>query len=216
MSPRAAVWDSGDRNAVLSTCPASISRQLALKYLQSSRQLGETTAVSTGLPSWLGTLYRYLEQKTLLSPTKRVNSTASIRDYYDLRSPDHSHPRQGTWFGGRSWRRHLLQRGRLPQRSASATKVSQLTETDVLVKVNCLADKQSFPAKIRLYVVGYFDVIALHAAGITNVVAFLTWHRSRLPSAGVAIPNRNSWYLTLTLMQLGHKQLKAIGEMTSG
>jgi len=50
-----------------------------LKYLQSSRQLGEKqSSFNLGCSSWLETLYRYCRtNKTLLSPTGR--KAASIR-----------------------------------------------------------------------------------------------------------------------------------------
>jgi len=98
--------------------------------------------------------------------------------------------------------------------SASATSIS--THRTVLVKVKLFGfdkAKTAIPRGSGCGSGGYFDAIALHAAGITNVVASLGT-ALRPSTAGVALYRNRRWYL-VTLTQLEHKQLKGDREIAS-
>lgn len=152
--------------------------QLALKYLQANRRLSEETIQQFQLgyaPSGWETLYRYLievkrysvglvEKAGLIVPRKAGGG------YYDrfrdrLIIPIHDVQGRVIGFGGRSL-------------GDEQPKYLNSPETELFDKGKTLfaLDKaRDAITKLDQAVVveGYFDAIALHAAGITNVVASL-------------------------------------------
>ena len=152
--------------------------QLALKYLQANRRLSEETIQQFQLgyaPSGWETLYRYLievkrysvglvEKAGLIVPRKAGGG------YYDrfrdrLIIPIHDVQGRVIGFGGRSL-------------GDEQPKYLNSPETELFDKGKTLfaLDKarDAITKQDQAVVVeGYFDAIALHAAGITNVVASL-------------------------------------------
>jgi len=152
--------------------------QLALKYLQSNRRLSEETIQQFQLgyaPSGWETLYRYLievkrysvglvEKAGLIVPRKAGGG------YYDrfrdrLIIPIHDVQGRVIGFGGRSL-------------GDEQPKYLNSPETELFDKGKTLfaLDKarDAITKQDQAVVVeGYFDAIALHATGITNVVASL-------------------------------------------
>ena len=152
--------------------------QLARSYLQSSRQLSAETIQQFGLgyaPVGWETLYRYLvedkrqpvqlvEQAGLILPRKTGDG------YYDrfrdrLMIPIHDTQGRVIGFGGRTL-------------GDEQPKYLNSPETELFSKGKTLfALDQARVAISRedkaVVVEGYFDAIALHAAGITNAVASL-------------------------------------------
>jgi DNA primase len=152
--------------------------QMALKYLQSNRRLSEETIQQFQLgyaPSGWETLYRYLievkrysvglvEKAGLIVPRKAGGG------YYDrfrdrLIIPIHDVQGRVIGFGGRSL-------------GDEQPKYLNSPETELFDKGKTLfaLDKarDAITKQDQAVVVeGYFDAIALHAAGITNVVASL-------------------------------------------
>jgi DNA primase len=152
--------------------------QVALNYLQSERQLSGETIQLFGLgyaPSGWETLYRYLvEHKRypvqLLEQAGLIRQRQSGDGYYDyfrdrLMIPIHDIQGRVIGFGGR-----IL--------GDEQPKYLNSPETELFSKGKTLfaLDKaKSAISQLNSAVVveGYFDAIALHAAGITNVVASL-------------------------------------------
>lgn len=152
--------------------------QLALSYLQSSRRVSEETIQQFGLgyaPLGWETLYGYLvEQKHY--PVDWVEQAGLIvkrkegTGYYDrfrdrLMIPIHDIQGRVIGFGGRTL-------------GDEQPKYLNSPETDLFSKGKTLfaldKAKTAISQLDRAVVVeGYFDAIALHAAGITNVVASL-------------------------------------------
>jgi DNA primase len=152
--------------------------QLALNYLQSSRRLSLETIQQFGLgyaPVGWETLYRYLvEQKRY--PVQLVEQAGLIRQrqsgdgYYDyfrdrLMIPIHDTQGRVIGFGGRTL-------------GEEQPKYLNSPETDIFSKGRTLYALDKAKGAISqqdqaVVVEGYFDAIALHAAGITNVVASL-------------------------------------------
>jgi len=152
--------------------------QLAWAYLQSKRQLREETIQQFGLgyaPVGWETLYRYLvgdkqkpvqlvEQAGLILPRKSGDG------YYDrfrerLMIPIHDVQGRVIGFGGRTL-------------GDEQPKYLNSPETELFSKGKTLFALDKARAAISsedraVVVEGYFDAIALHAAGITNVVASL-------------------------------------------
>lgn len=152
--------------------------QSAQLYLQQERQLSQETIQQFGLgyaPVGWETLYRYLvidkqkpaqlvEQAGLILPRKTGDG------YYDrfrdrLMIPIHDVQGRVIGFGGRSL-------------GDEQPKYLNSPETELFSKGKILfaldTAKTAISGQDRVVVVeGYFDAIALHAAGITNVVASL-------------------------------------------
>ncbi|MEC4813094.1 MAG: DNA primase [Scytonema sp. PMC 1069.18] len=150
----------------------------ALHYLQSKRQLTEETIQQFGLgyaPAGWETLYRYLvddkrypvqlvEKAGLIKPRKESTG------YYDVFRdrviiPIHDTIGRVIAFGGRTL-------------GDEQPKYLNSPETEVFIKGKTLFALDKAKAAISkedkaVVVEGYFDTIALHAAGITNVVASL-------------------------------------------
>ncbi len=151
---------------------------LALEYLQSSRHLSSETIQQFQLgyaPASWETLYRYLvEQKRysvqLVEQAGLIRQRQSGDGYYDyfrdrLIIPIHDIQGRVIGFGGRTL-------------GEEQPKYLNSPETDVFSKGKTLfAFDKAMSAISRadqaVVVEGYFDAIALHAAGITNVVASL-------------------------------------------
>jgi len=97
----------------------------------------------------------------------------------------------GGWLALAAEVKTALANGKTPQRSASATKVSQLTGNRRFSKGKLFGFDKARTVISRedqaVVVEGYFDVIALHAAGITNVVASLGTAQLRPSTAGVTL-----------------------------
>lgn len=152
--------------------------QIALDYLQSSRQLNKETIEQFGLgyaPAGWETLYRYLvEHKRypvqLLEQAGLIRQRQSGDGYYDyfrdrLMIPIYDTQGRTIAFGGRSL-------------GEEQPKYLNSPETDIFSKGKTLFALDKAKAAIAqqdraIIVEGYFDAIALHAAGITNVVASL-------------------------------------------
>lgn len=152
--------------------------QVALNYLQSSRQLSMETIQTFGLgyaPAGWETLYRYLvEQKRypvqLLLQAGLIRQRQSGEGYYDyfrdrLIIPIADTQGRVIGFGGRTL-------------GEDQPKYLNSPETELFSKGKTLfALDKAKPAISQLdsavVVEGYFDAITLHAAGITNVVASL-------------------------------------------
>ncbi|MEB3338476.1 MAG: DNA primase [Leptolyngbyaceae bacterium] len=152
--------------------------QQALQYLQSSRQLSEATIQQFQLgyaPAGWETLYGYLvDQKHY--PVELVDQAGLIvprktgGGYYDrfrdrLMIPIHDLQGRVIGFGGRSL-------------GDEQPKYLNSPETELFDKGKTLFALDKARAAIAkqdqaIVVEGYFDAIALHAAGITNVVASL-------------------------------------------
>ncbi|WP_017317479.1 DNA primase [Mastigocladopsis repens] len=150
----------------------------ALQYLQSNRQLTEETIGQFALgyaPAGWETLYRYLvedkrypvqlvEKAGLIKPRKESSG------YYDVfrdrvMIPIHDVLGRVIAFGGRSL-------------GDEQPKYLNSPETEVFIKGKTLFALDKAKAGISqmdqaVVVEGYFDAIALHAAGINNVVASL-------------------------------------------
>ncbi len=151
---------------------------LALEYLQSSRHLSSETIQQFQLgyaPASWETLYRYLvEQKhysvQLVEQAGLIRRRQSGDGYYDyfrdrLIIPIHDIQGRVIAFGGRTL-------------GEEQPKYLNSPETDVFSKGKTLfafdkAKTAISRADQAVVVEGYFDAIALHAAGITNVVASL-------------------------------------------
>ena len=152
--------------------------QLALNYLQSSRQLNSETIQQFGLgyaPAGWETLYRYLvEHKRypvqLLEQAGLIRRRQSGDGYYDyfrdrLMIPIHDIQGRVIGFGGRTL-------------GDDQPKYLNSPETELFSKGKTLFALDKARGTISqldqaVVVEGYFDAIALHAAGITNVVASL-------------------------------------------
>jgi len=150
----------------------------ALQYLTIDRQLQPTTIQSFQLgyaPAGWATLYGYLvDQKhypvQLVEQAGLILSRKSGSGYYDrfrdrLMIPIHDLQGRVIGFGGRTL-------------SGEDPKYLNSPETELFNKGQMLFGldkaKQSIAKADRAVVVeGYFDVIALHAAGVTNAVAAL-------------------------------------------
>jgi DNA primase len=152
--------------------------QLALEYLTSQRRLSHETIQKFQLgyvPAGWETIYRYLvehkgkpvqlvEQAGLIAPRKED------RGYYDrfrdrLMIPIHDNQGRVIGFGGRTLKDEqpkYLNSPDTPLFDKGKTLFALDKARDAITK----QDK-------AVVVEGYFDAIALHAAGITNVVASL-------------------------------------------
>ncbi|NJM71807.1 MAG: DNA primase [Scytonema sp. RU_4_4] len=150
----------------------------ALEYLQSKRQLREETIQQFAIgyaPAGWETLYRYLvedkrypvqlvEKAGLIKPRKEASG------YYDvfrdrLIIPIHDVLGRVIGFGGRSL-------------GDEQPKYLNSPETEVFIKGKTLFALDKAKAAISqqdqaVVVEGYFDAIALHAAGINNAIASL-------------------------------------------
>ncbi len=152
--------------------------QLALTYLQQERRLSLETIQQFGLgyaPAGWETLYRYLvEHKRypvqLLEQAGLIRQRQSGDGYYDyfrerLIIPIHDSQGRAIGFGGRTL-------------GDEQPKYLNSPETDIFSKGKTLFALAEAKGAISqqdqaVVVEGYFDAIALHAAGITNVVASL-------------------------------------------
>lgn len=152
--------------------------EVALSYLQSERQLSESTIKQFQLgyaPAGWETLYRYLvEQKrypvNIVEEAGLIKKRNSGNGYYDvfrdrLMIPIFDPQGRTIAFGSRTL-------------TDEQPKYLNSPETPLFDKSKTLfaLDKarSSIPQQDRAIVVeGYFDAIALHQAGITNVVASL-------------------------------------------
>ncbi|MBP5977100.1 DNA primase [Brasilonema sp. CT11] len=154
------------------------SGEKALQYLQSVRQLKEETIQQFGIgyaPAGWETLYRYLvedkrypvqlvEKAGLIKPRKEASG------YYDVFRdrviiPIHDILGRVIGFGGRSL-------------GDEQPKYLNSPETEVFIKGKTLFALDKAKAGISqqdqaVVVEGYFDAIALHAAGINNAIASL-------------------------------------------
>ncbi|MBW4632319.1 MAG: DNA primase [Iphinoe sp. HA4291-MV1] len=154
------------------------SGEKALEYLQSKRQLKEETIEQFSLgyaPAGWETLYRYLvkdkrypvqlvEKAGLIKPRKEASG------YYDVfrdrvMIPIHDVLGRVIGFGGRSL-------------GDEQPKYLNSPETEVFIKGKTLFALDKAKAAISqldqaVVVEGYFDAIALHAAGINNAIASL-------------------------------------------
>ncbi|KOR33856.1 MULTISPECIES: DNA primase [Planktothricoides] len=150
----------------------------ALDYLKSKRQLGENTIQQFQLgyapPTW-ETLYSYLVQQKRY-PTELVEQAGLIKPrksgggYYDqfrdrLMIPIHDVQGRVIGFGGRT-----LGDDQPKYLNSPETRVFDKGKTLFALDKAKTAIGQADQAVV---VEGYFDAIALHAAGITNVVASL-------------------------------------------
>ena len=154
------------------------SGEKALQYLQSQRELREDTIQQFGLgyaPAGWETLYRYLVEDKRY-PVQLVEKAGLIKPrkegggYYDvfrdrLIIPIHDVLGRVIAFGGRSL-------------GDEQPKYLNSPETEVFFKGKTLFALDKAKAAISqmdqaVVVEGYFDAIALHAAGINNVVASL-------------------------------------------
>jgi DNA primase len=152
--------------------------QSALDYLQSSRRLSLEIIQQFGLgyaPSGWETLYRYLVEHKHY-PVQIVEQAGLIRrrqsgdGYYDyfrdrLMIPIHDPLGRAIGFGGRTL-------------GEDQPKYLNSPETDIFSKGKTLFALDKAKGAISqqdqaVVVEGYFDAIALHAAGITNAVASL-------------------------------------------
>ncbi|MBE9192028.1 DNA primase [Gloeocapsopsis crepidinum LEGE 06123] len=152
--------------------------EIALEYLQSSRKLNLETIQQFGLgyaPTSWETLYRYLvEQKhypvQLLEQAGLIRQRQSKDSYYDyfrdrLMIPIHDIQGRVIGFGGRTL-------------GEEQPKYLNSPDTQLFNKGKILFALDKAKSTIShldqaVVVEGYFDAIALHAAGITNVVASL-------------------------------------------
>jgi len=152
--------------------------EVALEYLQSSRKLNLETIQQFGLgyaPTSWETLYRYLvEQKhypvQLLEQAGLIRQRQSKDSYYDyfrdrLMIPIHDIQGRVIGFGGRTL-------------GEEQPKYLNSPDTQLFNKGKTLFALDKAKSTIShldqaVVVEGYFDAIALHAAGITNVVASL-------------------------------------------
>lgn len=152
--------------------------ELALDYLRSQRQLSLETIGQFGLgyaPVGWETLYRYLvEHKRypvqLLEQAGLIRQRQSGESYYDyfrdrLMIPIYDTQGRVIAFGGRTL-------------GDEQPKYLNSPETDIFSKGKTLFALDKAKGAISqqnqaVVVEGYFDAIALHAAGITNVVASL-------------------------------------------
>ena len=154
------------------------SGEKALQYLEQVRQLREDTIQQFGLgyaPAGWETLYRYLVEDKRY-PVQLVEKAGLIKPrkegggYYDVFRdrviiPIHDVLGRVIAFGGRSL-------------GDEQPKYLNSPETEVFFKGKTLFALDKAKAGISqmdqaVVVVGYFDAIALHAAGINNVVASL-------------------------------------------
>jgi DNA primase len=152
--------------------------QLALQYLQQQRQLQDETIVQFNLgyaPVGWETLYRYLVEDKRY-PVQLVEKAGLIKPrkegsgYYDVFRdraiiPIHDVMGRTIGFGGRSL-------------GDEQPKYLNSPETELFNKGKTLFALDKAKAGISQHdqavvVEGYFDAIALHAAGINNVVASL-------------------------------------------
>lgn len=155
------------------------SGKTALEYLRSERKLNEETIKKFQLgyaPVGWETLYRYLvEQKGFSVPLveqaglirRRKESQISYYDYFRDRLIIPIHDLQGRviGFGGRT----LADEQPKYLNSPETQLFSKGQTLFALDKAKDAISKQD----LAVVVEGYFDAIALHAAGITNAVASL-------------------------------------------
>ncbi|MES1022831.1 DNA primase [Gloeocapsa sp. BRSZ] len=152
--------------------------EAALEYLQSTRKLSLETIQQFGLgyaPTSWETLYRYLvEQKhypvQLLEQAGLIRQRQSKDSYYDyfrdrLMIPIHDIQGRVIGFGGRS-----LGDEQPKYLNSPETQLFNKGKTLFALDQAKLAISHADQAVV---VEGYFDAIALHAAGITNAVASL-------------------------------------------
>ncbi|MDP8964294.1 MAG: DNA primase [Cyanobacteriota bacterium] len=151
--------------------------QQALSYLQDTRRLSEETIQQFQLgyaPAGWETLYRYLvEQKG--KPVQQVEQAGLIKPkerggYYDafrdrLIIPIHDIRGRVIAFGGRSL-------GEEQPKYLNSPETPLFDKGKTLFALDKAKDAISKQDQ-AVVVEGYFDAIALHAAGITNVVASL-------------------------------------------
>jgi len=151
--------------------------QQALSYLQDTRRLSEETIQQFQLgyaPAGWETLYRYLvEQKG--KPVQQVEQAGLIKrkergGYYDafrdrLIIPIHDVQGRVIAFGGRSL-------GEEQPKYLNSPETPLFDKGKTLFALDKAKDAISKQDQ-AVVVEGYFDAIALHAAGITNVVASL-------------------------------------------
>ncbi|QDL09726.1 DNA primase [Brasilonema octagenarum UFV-E1] len=154
------------------------SGEKALQYLQSVRQLKEETIQQFGIgyaPAGWETLYRYLvEDKRypvqLVEKAGLIKARKEASGYYDVFRdrviiPIHDVLGRVIGFGGRSL-------------GDEQPKYLNSPETEVFIKGKTLFALDKAKAGISqqdqaVVVEGYFDAIALHAAGINNAIASL-------------------------------------------
>lgn len=152
--------------------------QLALNYLLVERQISQETIQHFGLgyaPAGWETLYRYLVEHKhypvqLLEQAGLIRRRQSGDGYYDyfrdrLMIPIHDIQGRMIGFGGRTL-------------GEEQPKYLNSPETELFSKGKTLFALDKAKSAISqedmgVVVEGYFDAIALHAAGITNVVASL-------------------------------------------
>lgn len=151
--------------------------EAALEYLQSSRKLNTATIQQFGLgyaPTSWETLYRYLvEQKHY--PVQLLEQAGLIRPrqsngYYDyfrdrLMIPIHDIQGRVIGFGGRTL-------GDEQPKYLNSPETQLFNKGKTLFALN-LAKSAISQCDQAVVVEGYFDAIALHAAGITHTVASL-------------------------------------------
>ena len=155
------------------------SGKAALEYLQSERQLNDGTIQKFQLgyaPAGWETLYRYLVEQKKFSVQlveqaglirRRKESQVSYYDYFRDRLIIPIHDLQGRviGFGGRT-----LTDEQPKYLNSPETQLFNKGQTlFALDKAKDAISKQD----LAVLVEGYFDAIALHAAGITNAVASL-------------------------------------------
>lgn len=152
--------------------------EVALEYLKSERQLSDETIQAFQLgyaPAGWETLYRYLvEQKryslALVEETGLIQKRKSGSGYYDrfrdrLMIPIHDTQGRVIGFGSRTLANEEPKYLNSPQ-TPLFDKSKTLFALDKAR--NAISQKDQ-----AVVVEGYFDAIALHAAGITNAVASL-------------------------------------------
>ncbi|MCC5624782.1 DNA primase, partial [Nostoc sp. CHAB 5715] len=163
--------------------------QKALQYLQSNRQLKEETIQQFGLgyaPAGWETLYRYLVEDKHY-PTQILEKAGLIKPrkegggYYDvfrdrLMIPIRDVQGRIIAFGGRTLTDVDAQRAASPE--GVQPKYLNSPETELFSKGKTLFALDQAKGGISqldqaVVVEGYFDAIALHAAGINNAVASL-------------------------------------------
>ncbi|MBE9226594.1 DNA primase [Phormidium sp. LEGE 05292] len=155
------------------------SGKAALEYLRSERQLNDETIQKFQLgyaPVGWETLYRYLvEQKGFSVPLveqaglirRRKESQISYYDYFRDRLIIPIHDLQGRviGFGGRTLADEQ-------PKYLNSPETQLFNKGKTLFALNQAKDAIS-KQDLAVVVEGYFDAIALHAAGITNAVASL-------------------------------------------
>ena len=153
--------------------------EVALHYLQQERKLADSTIINFELgyaPGGWETLYRYLvEQKrypvSLLNEAGLIKARKEGKGYYDVFRDRVMIPIKDT-------RGRVIGFGSRTLKEENQPKYLNSPETPLFDKSKTLyaldRARKTISQEDRVIVVeGYFDVIALHIAGITNAVASL-------------------------------------------